>query len=463
MRNRFFELVACLIAAPVALSGCAEDSCVVEPSAPECKTNPPAQNPDDPMSTAVQPRRIAKKSGGMLSVQVSGYSGASVTLDQGTASLALGTLNDSGHLDRGLGADALKSYAHGPATITVKKDGAETRSFSLRIYDDPSFDIDAQLQHWAFRSVKQDYGSQTLEPVALGVSTSRTIQVLGQYKNGTPPNQKQAAVYYSLNADATPPIAVFNAFELPRVFDTDVPVGFAMSGMQTTFAGSEGSASTMQTLLVRCGGSTLGSCDPSVPYAASKIAMLCGERSGQLAAGLIDGKVKAFSDYLLTQEVLLTSTPDTDVAALAVGDLNGDMAPDLAIFYKTAGRETVYLGGSSQLAKSDSYSQGLQRATQAMLGGAVPDAVQIGDLDGDQLADVVLAKEGTLSIATNQADGGFGAPISFSAIGAGANSFGAVSAIGIGPVAPAPSRVASILLASRSGGRIAVLLNQTTD
>ncbi|MBI5070145.1 MAG: VCBS repeat-containing protein [Deltaproteobacteria bacterium] len=96
-----------------------------------------------------------------------------------------------------------------------------------------------------------------------------------------------------------------------------------------------------------------------------------------------------------------------DHTTVAVGDLNGDGRPDLAVVYHTASRVGVFLG---QVA-------GTFAAASELTTGARPWKVAMGDFNGDARPDLVTAngEAGSVSVFLGIGDGTFGAKADFPA------------------------------------------------
>lgn len=118
---------------------------------------------------------------------------------------------------------------------------------------------------------------------------------------------------------------------------------------------------------------------------------------------------KQMSTYELgTADVSSTSVPfpntnwASDISGMlaAFGDLDGDQKGELIAWQKTASdsKVLVFLRGANGFQYNQPYSQALQKA----LGAADIGAIAAGDLDGDQLDDLVVAQANVLSVVSNQ-------------------------------------------------------------
>ncbi len=105
-------------------------------------------------------------------------------------------------------------------------------------------------------------------------------------------------------------------------------------------------------------------------------------------------------------------TSPTRPSSVAVGDLNGDGIPDLAVTNYSTGNVAVLLGaGNGTFGGATVYPVGTN-----------PKGVVIGDFDGDGHADLAVANYATsnISVLLNQGTGIFGAAVNYSS-GTGAN------------------------------------------
>ena len=105
-----------------------------------------------------------------------------------------------------------------------------------------------------------------------------------------------------------------------------------------------------------------------------------------------------------------TFATGTGPAALAVGDFNGDGKPDLAVVNQTAGTVSVLLNTTAMGATTPAFA-----AQQTFAAGTSPDALAIGDFNGDNQLDLAVtepASSGTVSVLLNTSATITGSPAS---------------------------------------------------
>ncbi len=94
-----------------------------------------------------------------------------------------------------------------------------------------------------------------------------------------------------------------------------------------------------------------------------------------------------------------TFATGTAPAALAVGDFNGDGKPDLAVVNQTAGTTSVLLNTTAMGATTPTFA-----AQQTFATGTSPDALAVGDFNGDNQLDLAVTQpgsSGTVSVLLN--------------------------------------------------------------
>jgi len=113
---------------------------------------------------------------------------------------------------------------------------------------------------------------------------------------------------------------------------------------------------------------------------------------------------------------------EAQVRAVAVGDFNGDGKPDLVVpYYANPGQVAVLLGNGDGTFKQPIVSGNA---------GSEPDAIAVGDFNGDGKLDVVVADfgrngvNGTVTLMLGNGDGTFQPGMSYSA---GLNPLGVVT------------------------------------
>ena len=145
--------------------------------------------------------------------------------------------------------------------------------------------------------------------------------------------------------------------------------------------------------------------------------------------------------FLVSPVVSLAGAP----ASVAVGDLNGDNVPDLVITNVSAGKISVLLGkGEGQFGPAVDYTVGKQ-----------PSFVVIGDVNGDGKPDVVVGNEadGTVSVLLGNGDGTLANAVTYPAV---ANPV----FVGIGDLNG--DGKPDLLISGKASNTVAVLLNDGT-
>jgi hypothetical protein len=93
-------------------------------------------------------------------------------------------------------------------------------------------------------------------------------------------------------------------------------------------------------------------------------------------------------------------------AAIAIGDLNGDSKPDLAVAGWDGAVSTLFNKGDATFRVEHDYATGYRTTS-----------IAIGDLNGDGALDLAatVAEDGTLDVLLNKGDGNFASPVTYAA------------------------------------------------
>jgi hypothetical protein len=98
--------------------------------------------------------------------------------------------------------------------------------------------------------------------------------------------------------------------------------------------------------------------------------------------------------------------PHEEPRSIAVGDLNGDSLPDLAIANRLSGTISIFAGrGDGTFLAPVGFSASLN-----------PHAIVTADFNGDQLLDLAVANTGTNSVTLFRNDGAIGGVPRFSSL-----------------------------------------------
>ncbi|MCH8150036.1 MAG: IPTL-CTERM sorting domain-containing protein [Planctomycetes bacterium] len=131
--------------------------------------------------------------------------------------------------------------------------------------------------------------------------------------------------------------------------------------------------------------------------------------------------------------------------SVAIGDLNGDLVPDMTVANSRSNNVSVLLGvGDGTFAAAVHYPAGVG-----------PRSVAVGDLDGDQVPDLAVAifLRNNVAVLLGLGDGTFAAPEKYTAVGRRPRS------VAIGDLDG--DLVPDLALANPATNRVSVLLNQS--
>src|SRR2546422_7531311 len=105
-----------------------------------------------------------------------------------------------------------------------------------------------------------------------------------------------------------------------------------------------------------------------------------------------------------------TLAPDTTLFRAAVGDVNGDGRPDLAVANYGSNSVSVLLGNGD----------GTFQAAQTFVAGSGPVWVAVGDVNGDGRLDLAVANyySNSVSVLLGNGDGTFQTALTFATAGA---------------------------------------------
>jgi hypothetical protein len=135
-------------------------------------------------------------------------------------------------------------------------------------------------------------------------------------------------------------------------------------------------------------------------------------------AGASAAQTTSASEFVASR---IYNLSEAQVRAVAVGDFNGDGKPDLVVpYYENPGQVAVLLGNGDGTFQQPKVSGNA---------GALPDALAVGDFNGDGKLDVVVADysrgyNGTVTLMLGNGDGTFQPGVSYSA---GLNPFAIVT------------------------------------
>lgn len=434
-----------------ALGGCASNLCDTEPDSPNCEQIVPP----DQLSLSVTPLRLSLSQGGMLNVKLGGRppAGTRAFLRRAqSADLLLGTLEKS-EQTLAIGAAELTGRTPGLAQIIVTQPDQTEMTAPLRLFVEPSFRNAAREY-----DTKQDGNA----PIWTGIGDNGGVYTINSFAPfaGSPDRQLRIVDYQYNNSMLAPKSPQsFGAYRGYPISD-QLPGRGALIADQVV-AVSKNPVSLMYPVLTDLCGIKSQTCRQLNPMTLEfqKVMGLAADRRGLLVAVQTDAQVLAYRGSEATpfgEALTLTGMGSNkgSTVAVAVGDLDGDGQPDLVTLHQGPMGVSVFLRGSDSklLRYSEPYSMQLQTA----MGGVLPTAVAIADLDGDGLDDVALALGSTVTLLLNQGEGGFAAaePISTSMTMA-------IDAIALGNIDPATGNHSTdVAVSSSTSQRVAVLLNQ---
>lgn len=439
----------------LALGGCTRNLCELDPDDPRCTVSPPAGTP----MLTVTPARLSLSTGGKVQVEVKpapSDGGLLVLRRPGAKDLVLGTAT-GGALATDLKPVDLSSHSFTPgeAQIALVQPGQPDRTAGLRLFVEPQF---TQPSKSYDSSGNSDY------PIWIGISRANTVYTLNQFPPfaGSPDRQLRIGEYRVTNSVLAPTVpqtlGAYRAYPF-----ASAPSGLAALGGATVLVLSKNPVNTSTPILADLCLFSTGMCQLLNPMALDFKAAtgLAADQKGSLFAVQTEvgtlayraSELSPFAEKLMVDGA--TRPTPSAVVAQAVGDIDGDGQSDVLVFQSAPPGVIVFLRlpGGKQLRYNDVVSGRLQ----ALLGNKAPVAAAVADLDADGLDDLLVVRDGALSLFYNQ--------------GAGTLTAGAqvpvppgTDAVAVGvidPAAPSWGRL-DIAVSSSTGQRIAVFMNQAS-
>lgn len=455
-RNNFLpQAVLGLPLVALALGGCVRNLCELEAEDPRCAVSPPS----GPPTLTVTPPRLSLSAGGPLTIEVTPepVDGSLLVLRRpGAKDLILGSAA-GGRLTTNLKTADLGSHSFTPgqAEVALVQPAQAERTAALRLFVAPQFTQPAKVYD---SSANSDF------PIWVGISKTNTVYALNQFPpfSGSSDRQLRLGEYRLVNSALSPTAPqTFGAYRA-YPFATP-PAGLAALTGTTVLVLSKNPVSMTSPILADLCLFATGQCQSLNPMALDfKVAAgFAADRQGGLFAVQTEAGTLAYrgSDMNPFAEKLAVDSanrpaPGT-VVAQGAGDLDGDGQSDLLVFQSAPTAASVFLRqpGGKQLRYNDALSGRLQ----ALLGSGAPVAVAMADLDADGLDDLLLLRDGAISLLVNQGSGTLTAGAQIPAP-PGADSL----AVGvIDPAAPSWGRL-DLAVASSTGQRIAVFMNQAS-
>ncbi len=450
------QLVIGLSLGALALGGCARNLCESDAEDPRCVVTAQPEK----RTLTVTPQRLALSSGGAIevAVQPAPIDGALVVLQQsGAKDLTLGSMKN-GKVTITLKPSEFAEYGFSTGEAKVRISTERELVASLRLVVEPQFTQPA---------LTYDASTSSDSPLWIAVNQANTIYTLNQYPLFPGSSDRQLRLgEYQLNKSVLELRAqqTFGAYK-GYPFQPN-PAGFAVLNGANLVVMSKNPVNVSSPILAdRCVFAT-GKCEAINPagFGFKSIAGLASDRTASLFAVQSDigtlayrgSDMNPFDDKLAIDHA--NKPAGGNVVTMAAGDVDGDAQSDLVVFQSAPAGVSVYLRqtGGQQLRYSDTQSTKLQGA----LGSLLPTAAAIADMDADGLADLVVMQNGAVSLLYNL--GGSWAPAAMPLqLLANADSL-AVGTVDPGTGSGGKVRtLMDIAVASSSGMRIAVLINQS--
>ncbi len=437
------------------LGGCARNLCELDPEDPRCAAvSPPGGLP----MLTVTPTRLSLSAGGQVVVEVkpAPADGSLLVLRRPSAKdLVLGTAT-GGTLATALKPTDLSSHSFTPgeAQIALVQPGQPDRTAGLRLFVEPQF---SQPPRAYDSSVSSDY------PIWVGISRANTVYTLNQFPPFAGSSERQLRIgAYRLTSNLLTP-TVPQTFGAYRAYPfASAPSSLAALSGTTVLVLSKNPVNMNNPILADLCLFSTGMCQSLNPMALEfkAAAGLAADQKGSLLAvqtevGTLAYRSSELSPFAekLTVDSANRPTPGA-VVAQAAGDLDGDGQSDVLAFQSAPTGVSVFLRlpGGKQLRYNDALSGRLQ----VLLGSKAPTAAAVADLDADGLDDLLVVRDGTLSLFFNQGAGSLTA-------GAQVPVPPGTDSVAVGVIDPAaPSWRLDIAVSSSTGQRIAVFMNQSS-
>lgn len=438
------------------LVGCAMNLCATEPGDPHC-IGPGGDTPGGPPAAlSVSPVRLSLSQGGALTIKLGDQPqvGARAFLRRAQAAdLTLGPVEQA-EQSVTISAAQLSGRSPGLAQLVVMLADHTELTAPLRLFMEPTF-----------RDAPKEYDTkpESNYPIWAGIGDQGALYTLNSFPPFSGSSERQLRlVDYQYNKGVFAPRSPqsFGAYRGYPISEQGPGRG-AVIGDQVV-AISKNPVNQQFPILTDLCSVKVQTCRQLNPMSLEfqKILGLAADRRGALVAVQTDTTTLVYrgtDESPFAERLSLAGMPTANKGALAlvaVGDLDGDTQPDLVQAHQSGGA-SVFLRAtdSKELRYSEAYSQKLGAAL-----GGLPTALAVGDVDGDGLDDVALGRSGSVMLLVNQGEGGFTAA---PAIATGMVT--AIDSIALGNIdSSTGNRSTDLAVASSSGQRLAVLINQAS-
>ena len=437
----------------LALSGCARNLCDGDPENPLCTVYPAPGS----MMVTVSPARLSLTSGGTLAIAVNPLppEGSSLVLRrQGAMDLKLGSMTD-GKLTATVKPAELtgRGFTPGAAQIALIQPDEPDRTAALRLFVDPKFDKAAKLYD---TSTSSDF------PLWLTINKTSTIYTLNQFPPfaGSMERQLRIGEYQLANGAIAPRVPqTFGAYRA-YPFASGAPGLAALARMGVVLLSRNPVSQLNPVLADYCLFST-AQCQSINPTTLGfkSASAFAADRQGSLFTvqtelGTLAYRASEMNPF--AEKLAIDNgnrpTPGT-VAAQACGDLDGDGQSDLIVFQAAPAGVSVFLGQPDGLKLR--YNDAVSERLQTVLGTKTVAAAAVADIDADGLDDLLVVRDGVISLLLNQGNGTLAAGPQWNALAA-ADSL----AVGVMDAVPSTWGKLDIAVSTSTGQQVAVFVNQ---